>query len=111
MLINETEKKYRTVHILDCQVTDLRAYLVSGSINVFESLNPIGFTVKNTSFIFRYFYIWLYYNTLRKNNNHGHLLRTGPSLQSKNKNQIDIMDTLQKEKLNNFVAFLKYIIL
>ena len=103
--------KRNTVHvfdILDCQITDLRAYLISGSINVFESLYPLGFSFRNNGYKtchyfhydISYFYIWLYYKVgvLLKNNKHGHLPPTG----SKNKNQIDIMDILQKAKLNIF---------
>ena len=57
--------------------------------------------------VIRYVIIGLYYNVtvLRKNNEHGHLPPTGPSVQSKNKNQIDITDISQKAKVNIFVAF------
>ena len=48
MLINEIVKKYRTrISHSDCQKLQIRQYLISGTTNIFESLNPLCFSIAN----------------------------------------------------------------
>ena len=63
MLINVIEKKYLT-RILqsDCQKLQICAYLISGTTSIFESLNPLCFSVTNKGNKTCYYYIYIFHN-------------------------------------------------